>query len=88
MNIDHKAEALRLVLFGEQDRIGDLSVAEMHACAALSQVHATLALVEQQRIANLIAFIDAEGGPHKVINHISGGWATVVDQITDELGLA
>ena len=50
--IDHAAEALRVIstLPG-----GDLLI-EAYAYA---QVHATLALVEQQRIANLIALMDS-----------------------------
>lgn len=51
--IDHAAEARRLL---------DLVPASMHKdeVFAVSQVHATLALVEQQRIHNLVAL--AQGG--------------------------
>lgn len=61
--IDHAAEARRLAsladaAYGQIDpRNGDMAVAQMvenQTLAIQAQVHATLALVEQQRIANLI----------------------------------
>ncbi|WP_087136113.1 hypothetical protein [Mycetocola reblochoni] len=58
-NIDHRTEAL--------ERLGDVwdpMDAEMFAAAdsqvKMAQVHATLALAEQQRIANLIALYQAD----------------------------
>lgn len=38
-------------------------IAEAEAFAAIAQVHATLALAEQQRIANLVALGVIGGGP-------------------------
>lgn len=55
---------------------------------ALAQVHATLALVEQQRIANLIAFMESEGGPYKDINEVEGGRANALTQIVEGLSLS
>ena len=54
--IDHAAEARQRIVWGEEwmERGGDTDVANM-VMALHAQVHATLALVEQQRIANLIA---------------------------------
>lgn len=49
---DHIAEARNWLDGAESART---SLAETTAFAATAQVHATLALVEQQRIANLIA---------------------------------
>ena len=62
--IDHAAEARKRIVWGEgwMEREGDTDVT--NAVVALhAQVHATLALAEQQRIANLIALaaIDPEG---------------------------
>lgn len=67
--IDHAAEAERLAVlagftYGTIDtRNGDMAVAqqiEAQTLATTAQVHATLALVEQQRIANLIAIMALE----------------------------
>lgn len=50
--VDHAAEA-RAWLEGSETP--QLSIPETTAFAAIAQVHATLALVEQQRVANRIA---------------------------------
>lgn len=60
-HIDHAAEAVKLL----ENYAPDYMVA---------QVHATLALVEQQRIANLLAVAQMEGGPHKDAN----GWTRTI----------
>lgn len=62
--IDHFTEALDFLAETEFDIPG---VGKERV--AIAQVHATLALVEQQRIANLIAAFDMEGGPYKVANN-------------------
>ncbi|MBL3699266.1 hypothetical protein [Leucobacter luti] len=49
--IDHAAEARNCISYARTTE----SSAEAHLSQAEAQVHATLALVEQQRIANLIA---------------------------------
>ncbi|ONI65653.1 hypothetical protein CSIV_05080 [Microbacterium sp. CSI-V] len=51
--IDHATEALRLADLSQHPNTGDPAVGALYIGAA--QIHATLALVEQQRIANLIA---------------------------------
>lgn len=51
--IDHVAEAIRLGQRAEQTG----GIEEVNALHIAAQVHATLALVEQQRIANLLAYI-------------------------------
>lgn len=54
--IDHKAEAIGLV--SEANRLLNLDeplTAEAAHLATVAQVHATLYLAEQQRVANLIA---------------------------------
>lgn len=59
---------------------------------AFAQVHATLALVEQQRIANLIAAFQMEGGPYKVPNSWTDGTedanVRIPREIREALGLA
>lgn len=56
--IDHAKEARRLLFSTGQFAEQDLGVA-----MASAQIHATLALVEQQRIANLIALGQFRVGP-------------------------
>ena len=62
--IDHAAEARKRIVWGEEwmEREGDTDVTNTVA-ALHAQVHATLALAEQQRIANLIALaaMDPDG---------------------------
>lgn len=50
--VDHAKEAREWVDAAERP---DLSMPETSAFASIAQVHATLALVEQKRIANIIA---------------------------------
>ena len=54
-HIDHAAEAVRLIELSSVQHFAD----ESRTVSAAAQVHATLALVEQQRIANLIALANA-----------------------------
>lgn len=73
--IDHAAEARELLA-----KVGrGLSV---EGCVAVAQVHATLALVEQQRVANMIAYYSVDdvvgGGP---------GSAGALEDIEKGLGL-
>lgn len=55
--IDHAQEAREWVKAAER---ADLSMEETSAFAAIGQVHATLALVEQKRIANLMTLLGDE----------------------------
>lgn len=86
--IDHAAEALR-VLEGAWDGRNVATDAPL-----VAQVHATLALVEQQRIANIIAL----GQPQDVPVRFGNGKATIAmtswdhdgglrDDIREGLGL-
>lgn len=52
--IDHAAEARRLAVIADR-----AMQAGVEPVTSLAQVHATLALVEQQRIGNLIALMDS-----------------------------
>ena len=52
MKLDHAAEALICIDAAHARKVGELEPDLM----LQAQVHATLALVEQQRIANIIAF--------------------------------
>ena len=68
--IDHAAEAVRVAYLADNyDRADHFTGAvgvsigvESLVQAQIAQVHATLALVEQQRIANLIALASSEIG--------------------------
>lgn len=53
--IDHAAEARTIIANTQPHQMGHTGNADW---IALAQVHATLALIEQQRIANLIAWMD------------------------------
>lgn len=61
--IDHAAEAFRVLKL--PTAMEDATEAN---ALAYAQVHATLALVEQQRIANLIALGSAEHGPYRYLD--------------------
>ncbi|GLU91311.1 hypothetical protein [Agromyces sp. NBRC 114283] len=74
--VDHAAEARRIVADGEAavgklreaHEKGNYLIADEYGkkamgCWAQAQVHATLALVEQQRIANLIALASLRVDP-------------------------
>ena len=65
--IDHAAEARKRIVWGEEwmEREGDTDVTNT-VVAMHAQVHATLALVEQQRIANLIALGQFRVGPDEL----------------------
>jgi hypothetical protein len=69
--IEHTAEARLALEYAMRDVSENwpLQTGETKAdIIAQAQVHATLALVEQQRIANLIAVAQMEGGPYKESN--------------------
>lgn len=56
--IDHVAEAMKLRTMTARAMLPEQAVGIL----AAAQLHATLALVEQQRIANLIAYLPYEDG--------------------------
>lgn len=101
--IAHAAEARRLAemadfTYGQIEvRNGAMAVAqtvEAQTLAVTAQVHATLALVEQQRIANLIALgsyrVGANDYPalrHLVIEPVNDFEVAPVQQIREGLGL-
>jgi hypothetical protein len=58
-SVDHKAEAAAWIRQVERP---DMPVDVTIALATLAQANATLALVEQQRIANQIAYLNAHPG--------------------------
>ena len=59
--IDHAAEARKRIVWGEEwmEREGDTDVTNT-VVAMHAQVHATLALAEQQRIATLVALANTD----------------------------
>jgi len=79
---DHAAEAIRHRDYAESPGPGDPQLAANWLLSA--QVHATLALVEQQRIANLIAIHDEEFPPSFLTQE---EWDAVRAQIREGLGL-
>ncbi len=60
--IDHAAEARELLDHSVESSDKDAAIAMLHTNAAAAQAHATLALAEQQRIANLIALGEVRVG--------------------------
>jgi len=82
---DHKAEALGFI--SGPSGI-DWSEEAPHVELAMAQVHATLALAEQQRIANLIALATADDIADPLTNNWESGlWETARTQIIEGLGL-
>lgn len=88
--IDHAALANQAVsIAGMREAIqqGE-SVSDI---AAVAQVHATLALVEQQRIANLIALLNGGVNSEAVVNapgdFSTNGWYGLYDEVRKGLGL-
>lgn len=90
MTIDHAAEA-RDALTTAHDFAMDEEFAFADLTLKAAQVHATLALVEQQRIANLIAAFQMEGGPYKEANDWTDGEedanVSIRRQVREGLGL-
>lgn len=91
-HIDHAAEAVSDIKYADEVLAdgGDSEVAM--AIASVAQVHATLALVEQQRIANLIALSQATHADGSRICHPitepTGEYAAALrDDIRKGLGL-
>ena len=68
-HIDHAAEAVRLIELSSVQPSAD----ESRTVSAAAQVHATLALVEQQRIANLHAI--ACGTSEGAMSHVARDFA-------------
>lgn len=67
--IDHAAEARKHIEWAHEQQAVDGEFTEsVHHNATLAVAEATLALVEQQRIGNLIAASQMEGGPYKDAN--------------------
>lgn len=86
--IDHVAEATQHIAWAheQQEREGDMGNVPRDD-ALLAQVHATLALVEQQRIANLIAFYNVSPDDAGVLITAGVSFAEVLRQIREGLGL-
>jgi hypothetical protein len=78
--IDHYAAAVSMLKDAEMSNGVDLIAAIVQG----AQVHATLALAEQQRIANLIA-LHQEGFASSALT--TSQWATVLTEIKEGLGL-
>lgn len=88
--VDHAAEARQ---WNETASGVGLTMVETSAFAAVAQVHAVLALVEQQRIANLIAlgmYRNADGSrlaQHAVAHPVDEYSVAINDEIKEALGL-
>ncbi|WP_323985920.1 hypothetical protein [Microbacterium plantarum] len=90
--IDHAAEAASDIRYADEvlEQGADLEVAK--AIAAVGQVQATLALVEQQRIANIIALSSPQealdGAECRIPSFVrSGSVPDLRDDIREGLGL-
>ena len=70
--IDHAAEARKHIDWAHdwQEREGDTEEAGL-ATAVLAQAHATLALVEQARIANLVGLLKDTFASHQALEALS-----------------
>ena len=77
---DHAADAERLLAVADNKSVPSPAV-----IVAMAQVRAALALVEQQRIANLIAASQMEGGPYRDVNRWSNGEEDAVMVIRREV---
>jgi len=83
--IDHTAKALDLI---DPKRVTRLDTdAYLNRRVSEAQVHATLALVEQQRIANLIAVYGSTGEVESGYESRTVDFGFFVDQIREGLGL-
>lgn len=85
MSTDHKAKALELIEVAQNAHQAESAT----AAATAAQVHATLALVEQQRLntaALLLLSEDMTLAPHEW--KVDGPWGAVALQIREGLGLS
>lgn len=75
----HAANAERFAAWADRP---DLLVENAQALATLAQAHATLALVEEQRTANLLTALSTT-----VSEALLSGkeWASIVDQLREQL---
>ena len=97
--IDHAAEAVRVAhLADNYDRADHFTGAvgvsigvESLVQAQIAQAHATLALVEQQRIANLIALLNGGTNSEAVVNvpgdFSADRWYGLYNEVRKGLGL-
>lgn len=87
--IDHAAEAEELLAKNP----GDLAIGPEWGAvlAQTAAAHATLALVEQQRIANLIALLNGGANSEAVVNapgdFSADRWYGLYDEVRKGLGL-
>lgn len=80
--IDHFAEARELLAANITADDWATGIAVMHMKVAAANVHATLALVEQQRIANLIALFQRD--PEELTGGAASDFASEVwDHLAD-----
>jgi len=86
--VDHGAEALRHIRWAheQQESEGDLGTV-VRDDALIAQAHATLALVEQQRIANQIAYLHIAEGVRGGRAPFDAGIARLDVEIREGLGL-
>lgn len=81
--MEHKSEALAALVAAQGVTIPDsAALVEM----VYAQTHATLALAEQQRIANLITLLNTENGPDRVLSK-SGDWGDICAEVVSALGI-
>ena len=82
--IDHAALAVEMLEVADHS---DSIIVQTNAVAK-AQVHATLALAKQQRVANIIAAF-AEHGFTSDVTHLGySDWSSVIADVRDGMGLA
>lgn len=94
--IDHVTKALKIMREVSTDERGEipLELFDSHeqwiydATTREAHVHATLALVEQQRIANLTAYLEIAETRRKGSLHFDRGVAGLDAEIREALGLS
>lgn len=79
--INHAADSNTILSNIQPDEMGGHGIADW---LALAQVHATLALVEQERIANIVALVALPAVHAESLDRYPG----VKDQILEALGLS
>lgn len=93
---EHTAEARRLLTLIRPDSLGADEQREFYAyetpanIIAAANVHATLALVEEQRTANLIAAYNGDllKNPHPIGTHEHDvWWAKTAGDLTERVGV-
>lgn len=82
----HEGDALRAIQFsdGKPVEVAAAALAQAQVSATLALVHTTAALVEQQRIANLIALFGMPDNDAHDLSKLGLNWLDVGQQLAAE----